>query len=149
MGTGGAKLTGALKGNSNPNLTEEGVRNTLEQFVVDKSLVTDELVSLRYASASNDTASERLVDVVAARDRDRTGLPPDFDVLSRLHVPVLLIHGVQDVVIPVSRAWELLNVIPPADAHILSQCGHWSQVERADEFNDVVGRYLRRHLARS
>jgi 2-hydroxymuconate-semialdehyde hydrolase len=145
MGTGGAKLTGALKGHSNPTLTEAGVRATLEQFVVDKALVTDELVTLRYQSALNDTASDRLAEVVAARDRDRTELPLDFDALSRLDLPVLLIHGVQDVVIPVSRTWELLNVIPNADAHVFSQCGHWSQVERAAEFNEVVGAYLRRH----
>ena len=145
MGTGGAKLTGALKGHSNPVLTEEGIRKTLEMFVVDKSLVTDELVSLRYQSALNDTASERLADVVAARDRDRTELPLDFDVLAKLDIPVLLIHGVQDVVIPVSRTWELLNLIPNADAHIFSQCGHWSQVERAEEFNQVISSYLARH----
>ncbi|WP_415394894.1 alpha/beta fold hydrolase [Rhodococcus globerulus] len=142
MGTGGAKLTGALAGHSNPNLTKAGIRKTLELFVVDKSLVTDELVSLRYQSALNDTASDRLAEVVAARDRDRTELPLDFDVLSRLDVPVLLIHGVQDVVIPVSRTWELLNVIPNADVHIFSQCGHWSQVERAEEFNTVITQYL-------
>ena len=142
MGTGGAKLTGALAGHSNPNLTEAGIRKTLELFVVDKSLVTDELVSLRYQSALNDTASDRLAEVVAARDRDRTELPLDFDVLSRLDVPVLLIHGVQDVVIPVSRTWELLNVIPNAAVHIFSQCGHWSLVERAEEFNTVITQYL-------
>ncbi|MDR6508198.1 alpha/beta fold hydrolase [Arthrobacter oryzae] len=143
MGTGGAKLTGALKAHSNPVLTEEGIRQTLEMFVVDKSLVTDELVSLRYQSALNDTASDRLKDVVEARDRDRHALPLDFDVLSKLEIPVLLIHGVQDVVIPVSRTWELLNIIPHADAHIFSQCGHWSQVERAAEFNLILKQYLR------
>jgi 2-hydroxymuconate-semialdehyde hydrolase len=142
MGTGGAKLTGALKGHSNPVLTKEGVRDTLELFVVNKALVTDQLVELRYQSALNDTATDRLAEVVAARDRDRTELPLDFDVLAKLEVPVLLIHGVQDVVIPVSRTWELLNVIPHADAHIFSQCGHWSQVERSNEFNDVVSRFL-------
>jgi len=145
MGTGGAKLTGALASHANPVLTEDGIRRTLEMFVVDKSLVTDELVSLRYRSALNDTASDRLAKVVAARDRDRYELPLDFEALARLDVPVLLIHGTQDVVIPVSRTWELLNVIPNADAHIFSQCGHWSQVERADEFNEIVGRYLSRH----
>ena len=147
MGTGGAKLTGALKGHSNPVLTEEGIRNTLEMFVVDKSLVTDELVSLRYQSALNDTASDRLADVVAARDRDRIELPLDFEVLAKLEIPVLLIHGVQDVVIPVSRTWDLLNTIPTADAHIFNQCGHWSQVEKAAEFNEVIGAYLNRHMA--
>ncbi|WP_040796010.1 alpha/beta fold hydrolase [Nocardia higoensis] len=145
MGTGGAKLTGALAGHSNPTLTPEGIRKTLELFVVDKSLVTDELVELRYQAALNDTASDRLAEVVAARDRDRTELPLDFDVLARLELPVLLIHGVQDAVIPVSRTWELLNVIPGADAHIFSRCGHWSQVERADDFNDIVTRFLVSH----
>ncbi|GER24397.1 2,6-dioxo-6-phenylhexa-3-enoate hydrolase [Zafaria cholistanensis] len=142
MGTGGARLTGALAGHSRPDLSEEGIRRTLEMFVVDKSLVTDELVSLRYASALNDTASDRLKDVVAARDRDRYELPLDFEALGKLEIPVLLIHGVQDVVIPVSRTWELLNTIPNADAHIFSQCGHWSQVERSAEFNQVLTQYL-------
>ncbi|WP_120005633.1 alpha/beta fold hydrolase [Nesterenkonia muleiensis] len=145
MGTGGAKLTGALKGHANPTLTEEGVRDTLELFVVDKSLVTDELVRLRHASALNDTASDRLKDVVAARDRDRTELPLDFEKLAALDIPVLLIHGVQDKVIPVSRTWDLLNVVPHADAHIFSQCGHWSQVERAEDFNRLIADYLRAH----
>ena len=142
MGTGGAKKTAALSGHAKPELSEAGIRRTLEQFVVDKSLVTEELVSLRYQAALNDTASDRLIEVVTARDRDRDALPLDFDVLSRLDIPVLLLHGVQDVVIPVSRTWELLNVIPTADAHIFSQCGHWSQVERADEFNTVIKQYL-------
>ena len=33
-------------------------------------------------------------------------------------VPVLLIHGTQDVVIPVSRTWDILNIVPNADAHL-------------------------------
>lgn len=146
MGTGGAKLTKALKGHSNPNLTEQGIRDTLELFVVDKSLVTDELVKLRYESALNDTASDRLKEVVAARDRDRDALPLDFDRMAELDIPVLLIHGVQDHVIPVSRTWEILNVVPHADAHIFSQCGHWSQVERASEFNKVIIEWLKTRI---
>lgn len=142
MGTGGAKLTQALKGHSNPTLTEEGIRDTLELFVVDKTLITDELVKLRYESALNDTASDRLKEVVAARDRDREALPLDFDVLAKLDIPVLLIHGTNDRVIPVSRTWDILNVVPNADAHIFSQCGHWSQVERASEFNQVIKSWL-------
>lgn len=146
MGTGGAKLTKALKGHSNPNLSEEGIRETLELFVVNKDLVTDDLVKLRYQSALNDTASDRLKEVVAARDRDRTEMPLDFERLAKLDIPVLLIHGMQDHVIPVSRTWELLNTIPHADAHVFSQCGHWSQVERADEFNEVVSSYISRRI---
>lgn len=146
MGTGGAKLTKALKGHSNPTLTEEGIRDTLELFVVDKTLVSDELVKLRYESALNDTASDRLKEVVAARDRDRDALPLDFDKLAELEIPVLLIHGMQDAVIPVSRTWELVQTIPNADAHLFSQTGHWSQVERSEEFNQVIVEWLKRHF---
>ena len=146
MGADGAKLTGALKGHSNLKLSEEGIRHTLEQFVVEKSLITDELISLRYQSALNGTASDRLVEVVAARDRDRDALPLDFDIIAKLDIPVLLIHGVQDVVIPVQRTWDLLNVIPNANAHIFSQCGHWSQVERSDDFNEIIVNWLARRI---
>ncbi|MFX7612997.1 alpha/beta hydrolase, partial [Acinetobacter baumannii] len=31
------------------------------------------------------------------------------------------------------------------DAHIFSQCGHWSQVEKAQEFNQIIKQYLAVH----
>ncbi|WP_298147048.1 alpha/beta hydrolase [uncultured Acinetobacter sp.] len=145
MGTGGAVQTAALKAHANPVLTVEGVKKTLSMFVVNKDLITDELVKVRYESAANDYASNRLMDVVGARDRDRFEFPLDFEKMKEITVPVLLIHGTQDVVIPVSRTWDILNVVPNADAHIFSQCGHWSQVEKADEFNTVIKNYLAVH----
>lgn len=142
MGTGGAKQTAALKAHANPELTVEGIKKTLSMFVVNKDLITNELVKVRFASAANDYASNRLMEVVGARDRDRFEFPLDFEKMKDITVPVLLIHGVQDVVIPVSRSWDILNTVPHADAHIFSQCGHWSQVEKAEEFNTVIKDYL-------
>lgn len=52
MGTGGAKQTAALKAHANPVLTEEGIKKTLSMFVVNKDLITDELVKVRFASAA-------------------------------------------------------------------------------------------------
>ena len=52
----------------------------------------------------------------------------------------------QDAVIPVSRTWELVQTIPNADAHLFSQTGHWSQVERSEEFNQVIIEWLKRHF---
>ncbi|WP_139851767.1 alpha/beta fold hydrolase [Acinetobacter pullicarnis] len=145
MGTGGAMQTAALKAHANPVLTEEGIKQTLSMFVVNQALITDELVKVRYQAAKNDAAFDRLSEVVAARDRDRFDFPLDFEKMKVINVPVLLIHGVQDVVIPVSRSWEILNTVPYADAHIFSQCGHWSQVEKAEEFNAVIKGYLTVH----
>ncbi|MFX5626973.1 alpha/beta hydrolase [Acinetobacter baumannii] len=145
MGTGGATQTTALKQHSNPVLSLEGIRKTLEMFVVDKTLITDELVKVRFEAAKNDYASDRLLDVVGARDRDRFEFPLDFEKMKNINLPVLLIHGVQDVVIPVSRTWDILNTVPHSDAHIFNQCGHWSQVEKHKEFNDVLKNYLLHH----
>ncbi len=90
MGTGGAKQTAALKAHANPVLTEEGIKKTLSMFVVNKDLITDELVKVRFASATNDYASNRLMDVVGARDRDRFEFPLDFDKMKDITVPVLV-----------------------------------------------------------
>ncbi|MDO4997882.1 MAG: alpha/beta fold hydrolase [Neisseria sp.] len=145
MGTGGAKQTAALAAHAKPVLTADGIRQTLQQFVVDHDLISDELVEVRFAAALNDSAHARLQEVVAARERDREQFPLDFERLKQLTCPMLLIHGMQDTVIPVSRTWDLLQVLPHADAHLFSQCGHWSQVERADEFNQVVAAFWQQH----
>lgn len=142
MGTGGAPRTKALASHAKPKMTPDGIRQALLDFVVDPSLVSEELVHSRYAAASREGATERFRAVVAARDIDRETLPLDMDALSKLDIPVLLIHGREDKVIPMSRSLQLLDVIPHADLHLFSQCGHWSQVERAEDFNTVVASYL-------
>jgi len=146
MGTGGAPRTKALASHARPTLTPEGIRAALLDFVVDPGLVSEELVAARYAAAARDGAAERFRRVIEARDADRTELPLDFDALSRLELPVLLIHGREDKVIPMSRSLDLAGVIPHADLHLFSQCGHWSQVERAADFNAVVASYLAAHV---
>ena len=120
MGTGGSKQTASLKAHANPVLTEEGIKQTLSMFVVNKDLITDELVKVRFDSAKNDYASDRLMDVVGARDRDRFEFPLDFEKMKDITVPVLLIHGVQDVVIPVSRSWDILNIVLHVDLYFFS-----------------------------
>lgn len=145
MGTGGAKRTKALTSHATPELTVEGVRRALTDFVVDYSLVTEELVQARYRASKTEEVSTRFREVITARDRDREQLPLDFAALAELQVPVLLIHGREDAVIPASRSLELANIIPHADLHLFSQCGHWSQVERATDFNSIVRGYLAAH----
>lgn len=142
MGTGGAKRTKALTNHATPEITPEGIRRALTDFVVDHSLVTEELVQARYRASKSEQASTRFREVITARDHDREHLPLDFGVLAGLQVPVLLIHGRENAVIPAGRSLELASIIPHADLHLFSQCGHWSQVERATDFNRIVRGYL-------
>lgn len=145
MGTGGAKKTAQLASHARPELTIAGIRKALTDFVVDPSLVTDDLVRARYNAAFGEHAFERFRQVVIARDRDREQLPLDLGRLSEFTAPVLLIHGREDSVIPMTRSLQLFNVLPHADLTLFSQCGHWSQVERATEFNKTVTQFVQTH----
>lgn len=70
------------------------------------SLVTEELVSLRHKAALNDTASDRLADVVSGRDRNREELPLDFGVIAKLGMPVPPHQRHSGCGDAVSRTWE-------------------------------------------
>lgn len=56
--------------------------------------------------------------------------------------PVLIVWGEQDNAIPVSHARLGKTALPSAQVVIFPDCGHWSQLERADEFNAVMLRFL-------
>jgi 2-hydroxymuconate-semialdehyde hydrolase len=142
MGTGGSAPTAAIAAHADPDTEPSALRRSFEGFVTAPSLVTDSMVEARREIAVHEVESGRLARVIEARERDRATLPLSNDDLARLDLPVLLVHGLADRVIPPARTWELANVIPTADAVLLSRCGHWSQIERAAAFNELVVDYI-------
>ncbi len=58
--------------------------------------------------------------------------------LTRVQVPSLLIHGRDDRVVHYENTLLLLAHIPNSRAVLLNRCGHWAQVEHAEEFNRLV-----------
>jgi pimeloyl-ACP methyl ester carboxylesterase len=46
-------------------------------------------------------------------------------------------------VIPVDVAWNMVRLLPDADLAVFASCGHWTQIERAGDFNEVVGQFFR------
>lgn len=149
MGTGGAAPTAAIKGHQDPDISTAGMRKAFGVFVTNPQLVTDEMIAARRIIAEYEVGSGRLAQVIEARERDRHAVVLQQDELARITAPVLLVHGLQDVVIPPERTWELVGWMPSADALILNRCGHWSQIERAAAFNDVLTRFVAGTWARS
>ena len=96
------------------------------------------MVSPRQAIAEFAIRNRRLDNVIAARERDRAALPLDNNALAGLALPVFLVHGVANHVIPPVRSWELVNLLPTADAVALHGCGRWSQIERPGSFSRLV-----------
>ena len=147
IGTGGAKKTNKPKPviGTKPKsaLSAAHIRQDLQKNICNDDLVCDTLVNLRYQAALKEQAGGLRPTLLAARDRDRDQCALDFDALAKLTLPVLLIHGMNDKVVPLSRSLELLNVMPTADAHFYSQAGHWPHIGKAEEFNDLVSSYIK------
>jgi 2-hydroxymuconate-semialdehyde hydrolase len=63
--------------------------------------------------------------------------------LASIQVPVLLVHGRDDRVVPwrVSSG-QLIDLLPDARLHVLSGCGHWTMIEKTAEFLAVVLPFL-------
>jgi pimeloyl-ACP methyl ester carboxylesterase len=58
--------------------------------------------------------------------------------LHRIDVPVKIVWGRQDRILPVGIADELKRLMPEAQVHILENCGHLPHAEKADEFVEIV-----------
>jgi 2-hydroxy-6-oxonona-2,4-dienedioate hydrolase len=65
------------------------------------------------------------------------------ELLPRIQVPALLIHGRDDRVVPFESSLHLLAAIPDSRLVVLNRCGHWAMIEHAGEFNRLVTDFVR------
>ncbi len=75
--------------------------------------------------------------LAAMRDR-----PDSTDLLPNLHMPVLIIHGKDDQVIPPAEAEVMAKAIPNNVLHLVDKAGHLPNLEQPDEFNRIVIKFL-------
>jgi pimeloyl-ACP methyl ester carboxylesterase len=60
---------------------------------------------------------------------------PIYEVLGRSGIPVMLVWGQNDDLVPVEHSRALLQLIPQASLHVMPGCGHIPHFERPGEFN--------------
>lgn len=80
----------------------------------------------------------------APRQRHVDDLAVAEETLSRIDHPVLLMHGRDDVVVPLETSLTLLRRLPRAQLHVFGRCSHWIQIEHRDAFNEQVAWFLTR-----
>ncbi|MGP4099961.1 alpha/beta fold hydrolase [Nonomuraea sp. KM90] len=68
--------------------------------------------------------------------------------LARLGVPILLLHGRQDMTFPASLAEEAAELIPSARAEVLDEAGHMAHVDQPVRWLEAVSGFLDRGTAR-
>jgi len=61
--------------------------------------------------------------------------------LHRVNVPVKIVWGEADKILPVAYAREFKRLMPGAEVEIIPRCGHLPQAERPEEFCDIVMRF--------
>jgi pimeloyl-ACP methyl ester carboxylesterase len=66
----------------------------------------------------------------------------------KIDVPCLYIGAEDDVILPPSSANGMERMIPQLEKHTIKNCGHWTQQERPEEFNNVVIAWLNRHFSK-
>ncbi len=62
--------------------------------------------------------------------------------LSKISVPTLVVWGRNDFLVPVAHAERTAKAIPGARLHIFDSCGHWPQLEKSEEFNNLLREFL-------
>ena len=105
-------------------------------MVYDSSFVTDELLKQRSTSALAN--KEHLANYLTSpqAQRDISGQ------LADVTTPALIIHGRDDRTVPMEGSLRLVSALPNSRLMIFNHCGHWAQVEKANEFNRLVTDFI-------
>jgi pimeloyl-ACP methyl ester carboxylesterase len=124
--------------------TREKLSTFLQNLVHDTSVLTPELIDVRFAASNNPeiTANPPL--------RPPAGGPPPKESyltndprLKTLPHRSLLIWGQQDKV-NIPEGVKGFSVVPDQDVVLFANCGHWAQWEHAEKFNELVLWFLTR-----
>jgi pimeloyl-ACP methyl ester carboxylesterase len=121
-------------------------RLAVRQLVYDPSVVTDELVQVFVEMSSQPGASDAHRRVLRTgvdwRGMKRAALDEIRGSAHAIRAPTLIIWGLQDRVVPVAHAHIARKIIPNAQMHIFDKCGHAPMIEKANEFNSLVTKFV-------
>jgi pimeloyl-ACP methyl ester carboxylesterase len=121
----------------------EAMRSLLTRyFAVDTSIITDELVNIRYQASAAPGAHEAYSAMFSDPRHSGNDLAITEEQVRAVDRPTLVVHGAEDKVVPPQVAWNMLGLLPDADLLVFARCGHWTQIERAHDFNTAVSHFL-------
>jgi 2-hydroxymuconate-semialdehyde hydrolase len=112
-------------------------------FAYNQALVGDDLVRMRYEASARPGVQEsyaamfpaprqRWVEAMAHAEADVRAIPHK----------TLLVHGRDDKVIPLQTSLTMNQWIDDSQLHVFGRCGHWTQIEHATEFTQLVVNFL-------
>jgi 2-hydroxy-6-oxonona-2,4-dienedioate hydrolase/2-hydroxy-6-oxo-6-(2'-carboxyphenyl)-hexa-2,4-dienoate hydrolase len=126
--------------------TREKVRERLEWLMLDKSIVTDELVETRYTAfmlPDSRAAMGKLVAEQAGPDNRRHLLTEEQ--LAKVQIPTKIIWSDRNPTTPWTVAKRVAEIMPNASFELVEGAGHWPQYEQAAAVNRILIDFLKRN----
>ncbi|MFJ6660320.1 alpha/beta fold hydrolase [Streptomyces sp. NPDC091377] len=127
-----------LKGYRDPS--PGTLRELVEIMTYDSAFATDELVRRRADDARR--RPDHLANFLAGGLAGGVDPGVTADDLAALRVPSLHFHGRDDRVVHFEHSLKLVSLIPDSRLVLMNRCGHWLQLEHADEFNRLVAGFV-------
>lgn len=117
----------------------QAMRGLMEVFAYDHSIINDDLVKMRYEASIRDDVQTRFAQLFPEpRQAGIEMLAVSEDDIRALPHNTLIIHGRDDLVIPLEVSERLLRLIPKSQLHVFGECGHWVQIEKAKAFTQLL-----------
>jgi pimeloyl-ACP methyl ester carboxylesterase len=117
------------------------IKEKVQYTFYDPATATDELVDEVFKSVND---RSRVIRILAlAKSAIRHNMSKE---LSRITIPVSLIWGKQDKITPPEVAIEFHQLLPNSELNWVDKCGHAPMMERPEEFNEYLDKFLNRIL---
>lgn len=121
----------------------KNMRELMSLFAYDRSLVTDELVQLRYQASIQPGFQEAFAAMFPSpRQRWIEALSSTEEAIRSVRQPALVLHGREDNIIPLQSSLTLAQWLDNVQLHVFGRCGHWTQIEQTDRFCQLVENFL-------
>ncbi len=121
----------------------DNMRGLLDLFAYNRELVSDDLARMRYEASIRPGYQEAFSAMFPApRQNSIEALAsPEAQIRAVTH-EVLIIHGREDKILPLSSSYRLFELLQRAQLHVFGRCGHWTQIEHAGRFNKLTGDFF-------
>ncbi|PTR20237.1 4,5:9,10-diseco-3-hydroxy-5,9,17-trioxoandrosta-1(10),2-diene-4-oate hydrolase [Rhodococcus sp. OK519] len=126
-----------------PGPTRDKLAVFMRGMVFDEKFVTEDMIDDRFERSQRPGAAESFermrVSFLSAEGKLALEL---WREASRVQHETLMLWGREDLINPYDGGLFAFSQMPNASLHVMSRCGHWAQIERADEFNRTVLGFL-------
>ncbi|WP_036371801.1 alpha/beta fold hydrolase [Micromonospora sp. ATCC 39149] len=126
-------------------------RRTERALFHDRRYVTETRLAEAMAAARRPHAARVMLELVDSLGTFRGVAGPWreelLDAVARLDLPILVVWGERDLILPAAHLDAARTRLPRARTHLFADTGHLPQVERAEEFHRLVTGFWAGHAA--